>query len=193
MKNKTNVKAAGQLGTCTLTAFLAIAALTMSLPAAGQDQTDKPQNQCKNETYAAANPSVCGKQKYQGTNNGSSSTPYESPCKNKQYADTHSVECRSQSQSSGKGQGPNQTCVDNSCGPLDNNPPSLASQDDAGYGGGLGGEGVIGTTLPPKEIKAVKRKPTNTTALCHDGFYTTTTDRNVACSKHGGINTWLLK
>jgi len=28
-------------------------------------------------------------------------------------------------------------------------------------------------------------------ARCHDGFFTKTTDRNRACSKHGGIDVWL--
>ena len=29
-------------------------------------------------------------------------------------------------------------------------------------------------------------------ARCHDGFFTTTPDRNRACSKHGGIDVWLV-
>ena len=29
-------------------------------------------------------------------------------------------------------------------------------------------------------------------ARCHDGFFTKTTDRSRACSKHGGIDVWLL-
>jgi hypothetical protein len=29
-------------------------------------------------------------------------------------------------------------------------------------------------------------------ARCHDGFFTKTSDRSRACSKHGGIDTWLL-
>lgn len=29
-------------------------------------------------------------------------------------------------------------------------------------------------------------------ARCHDGFFTRTTDRKRACSKHGGIEIWLL-
>jgi len=29
-------------------------------------------------------------------------------------------------------------------------------------------------------------------ARCHDGFFTKTTDRNRACSKHGGIDLWLV-
>jgi hypothetical protein len=29
-------------------------------------------------------------------------------------------------------------------------------------------------------------------ARCHDGFFTKTTDRNRACSKHGGIDVWLV-
>ena len=28
-------------------------------------------------------------------------------------------------------------------------------------------------------------------ARCHDGFFTNTTDRGRACSKHGGIDVWL--
>jgi hypothetical protein len=29
-------------------------------------------------------------------------------------------------------------------------------------------------------------------ARCHDGFFTRTQDRNRACSKHGGIDVWLV-
>ncbi|HEY6453023.1 MAG TPA: hypothetical protein VIX87_10540 [Steroidobacteraceae bacterium] len=29
-------------------------------------------------------------------------------------------------------------------------------------------------------------------ARCHDGFFTKTTDRNRACTKHGGIDVWLV-
>jgi hypothetical protein len=29
-------------------------------------------------------------------------------------------------------------------------------------------------------------------ARCHDGFFTNTTDRAKACSKHGGIDVWLM-
>jgi hypothetical protein len=28
-------------------------------------------------------------------------------------------------------------------------------------------------------------------ARCHDGFFTSTRDRNRACSKHGGIDVWI--
>ncbi len=28
-------------------------------------------------------------------------------------------------------------------------------------------------------------------ARCHDGFFTTTRDRNRACTKHGGIDVWI--
>jgi hypothetical protein len=28
-------------------------------------------------------------------------------------------------------------------------------------------------------------------ARCHDGFFTTTSDRSRACTKHGGIDVWL--
>jgi hypothetical protein len=29
-------------------------------------------------------------------------------------------------------------------------------------------------------------------ARCHDGFFTSTHDRNHACTKHGGIDVWLV-
>jgi hypothetical protein len=29
------------------------------------------------------------------------------------------------------------------------------------------------------------------TAHCHDGFFTRTSDRHLACSKHGGIDIWI--
>jgi Protein of unknown function (DUF3761) len=32
----------------------------------------------------------------------------------------------------------------------------------------------------------------NASARCHDGFFTTTKDRNRACTKHGGIDVWLV-
>lgn len=32
----------------------------------------------------------------------------------------------------------------------------------------------------------------NRSARCHDGFFTMTKDRGHACSKHGGIDIWLL-
>jgi hypothetical protein len=31
----------------------------------------------------------------------------------------------------------------------------------------------------------------HSSARCHDGFFTRTTDRNRACRKHGGIDVWL--
>jgi hypothetical protein len=31
----------------------------------------------------------------------------------------------------------------------------------------------------------------HSSARCHDGFFTTTRDRNRACTKHGGIDIWL--
>ncbi len=31
----------------------------------------------------------------------------------------------------------------------------------------------------------------NSSARCHDGFFTSTKDRNRACTKHGGIDIWL--
>jgi hypothetical protein len=31
----------------------------------------------------------------------------------------------------------------------------------------------------------------HSSARCHDGFFTSTHDRNHACTKHGGIDVWL--
>ena len=31
----------------------------------------------------------------------------------------------------------------------------------------------------------------HSSARCHDGFFTSTSDRNRACRKHGGIDVWL--
>ena len=31
----------------------------------------------------------------------------------------------------------------------------------------------------------------HSSARCHDGFFTTTHDRNRACTRHGGIDVWL--
>jgi len=31
----------------------------------------------------------------------------------------------------------------------------------------------------------------HSSARCHDGFFTRTSDRSRACSKHGGIDVWL--
>ena len=31
----------------------------------------------------------------------------------------------------------------------------------------------------------------HSSARCHDGFFTSTKDRNRACTKHGGIDVWL--
>jgi hypothetical protein len=37
-----------------------------------------------------------------------------------------------------------------------------------------------------------RRAHPSAAARCHDGFFTRTKDRKTACSKHGGIDTWLL-
>ena len=38
-----------------------------------------------------------------------------------------------------------------------------------------------------------RREHPHAAARCHDGFFTRTTDRNRACSKHDGIDVWLLQ
>jgi hypothetical protein len=37
-----------------------------------------------------------------------------------------------------------------------------------------------------------RRDHPHSAARCHDGFFTGTRDRNLACSKHGGIDIWLV-
>jgi hypothetical protein len=37
-----------------------------------------------------------------------------------------------------------------------------------------------------------RRDHPHSSARCHDGFFTSTHDRNRACSKHGGIDVWLM-
>jgi len=41
-------------------------------------------------------------------------------------------------------------------------------------------------------IALYRREHPRAAARCRDGFFTTTTDRTRACSKHGGIQIWLL-
>ncbi len=40
-------------------------------------------------------------------------------------------------------------------------------------------------------IARYKKAHPTAAARCHDGFFTKTADRNLACSKHGGIDVWL--
>jgi hypothetical protein len=41
------------------------------------------------------------------------------------------------------------------------------------------------------EVARYHRAHPHSAARCHDGFFTNTTDRARACSKHGGIDVWL--
>jgi hypothetical protein len=57
-------------------------------------------------------------------------------------------------------------------------------------------------SAPPREMHNDDRRPDpvvqyrhdhpHASARCHDGFFTTTGDRNRACTKHGGIDVWLV-
>jgi hypothetical protein len=41
------------------------------------------------------------------------------------------------------------------------------------------------------QIQRYRHDHPKSSARCHDGFFTTTKDRNRACTKHGGIDVWL--
>ena len=41
------------------------------------------------------------------------------------------------------------------------------------------------------QIQRYRHDHPKSSARCHDGFFTTTKDRNHACTKHGGIDVWL--
>ena len=45
---------------------------------------------------------------------------------------------------------------------------------------------------PPDDVATLRHAHPRSSARCHDGFFTTTRDRAHACSKHGGIDIWLL-
>jgi hypothetical protein len=41
------------------------------------------------------------------------------------------------------------------------------------------------------DVDLYRREHPGAAARCHDGFFTRTTDRRRACSRHGGIDVWL--
>ena len=41
------------------------------------------------------------------------------------------------------------------------------------------------------QIQRYRHDHPHSSARCHDGVFTTTKDRNRACTKHGGIDVWL--
>jgi ABC-type nickel/cobalt efflux system permease component RcnA len=43
----------------------------------------------------------------------------------------------------------------------------------------------------PDPVVQYRHDHPHASARCHDGFFTTTSDRGRACSKHGGIDVWL--
>ena len=43
------------------------------------------------------------------------------------------------------------------------------------------------------DVERYRKAHPRAAARCHDGFFTNTTDRSRACSKHGGIDVWLRK
>lgn len=43
------------------------------------------------------------------------------------------------------------------------------------------------------DIERYRHEHPRAAARCHDGFFTTTRNRTLACSKHGGIEIWLLQ
>lgn len=40
-------------------------------------------------------------------------------------------------------------------------------------------------------IQGYRHDHPGASARCHDGFFTRTTDRRLACSRHGGIDVWI--
>jgi hypothetical protein len=43
----------------------------------------------------------------------------------------------------------------------------------------------------PDPVVQYRHDHPHASARCHDGFFTTTSDRGRACTKHGGIDVWL--
>jgi beta-xylosidase len=41
------------------------------------------------------------------------------------------------------------------------------------------------------QLQRYRHDHPHSSARCHDGVFTTTKDRNRACTKHGGIDVWL--
>ena len=41
------------------------------------------------------------------------------------------------------------------------------------------------------QVQRYRHDHPHSSARCHDGFFTSTKDRNHACAKHGGIDVWL--
>ena len=41
------------------------------------------------------------------------------------------------------------------------------------------------------QVQKFRHDHPHSAARCHDGVFTTTKDRNLACTKHGGIDVWL--
>jgi hypothetical protein len=41
------------------------------------------------------------------------------------------------------------------------------------------------------QVQRYRHDHPHSSARCHDGFFTSTKDRNRACTKHGGIDVWL--
>jgi hypothetical protein len=41
------------------------------------------------------------------------------------------------------------------------------------------------------QVQRYRHDHPHSSARCHDGVFTTTKDRNRACTKHGGIDVWL--
>jgi hypothetical protein len=44
----------------------------------------------------------------------------------------------------------------------------------------------------PDPVAQYRHDHPHASARCHDGFFTTTSDRSRACTKHGGIDVWLV-
>ena len=52
---------------------------------------------------------------------------------------------------------------------------------------------ATGTSTTTKHASAAPKKPKGATGLCEDGTYTTSKNKQGACSSHGGLKEWLKK
>ncbi len=56
---------------------------------------------------------------------------------------------------------------------------------------GAGDEGRHDEHAATGDAERYRKAHPHAAARCHDGFFTNTTNRKYACSKHGGIDVWL--
>lgn len=57
---------------------------------------------------------------------------------------------------------------------------------------GAQGEHHVASSDDNDTVARYRREHPSAAARCKDGFFTRTSDRKFACSKHGGVDVWLL-